>query len=61
MAPSRGAGSYYAAWADVTLLAEMVMTPFQTYTTIRYAEKLNRIEMAEATALIMDKRLTPKI
>jgi hypothetical protein len=30
----------------------MVMTPFQTYTTVRYAEKLNRIEMAEATALI---------
>jgi hypothetical protein len=37
----------------------MVMTPFQTYTTVRYAEKLNRIEMAEATALIMAKRLTP--
>jgi hypothetical protein len=38
----------------------MVMTPFQTYTTIRYAEKFNRIEMAEATALIMAKRLTPQ-
>ena len=38
----------------------MVMTPFQTYTTVRYAEKLNRIEMAEATALIMAKRLTPQ-